>query len=539
MLLIGCSSSLETPPLPDSGTPLEEEDGGQHGSDGGFDAGMRESACPDFDAVEQLVASVPGSGVVFAHPRNYTVTPRDQAELITLDDGAANLAAFVLRRPLPADIDPRRADSLDILASRELASLANLGGSPLVRDRTERFSRIYSDQSAAAADAGVDDGGTSADAGVGYRKADFSHAETITFASATNPFAVRNRLAFALSGRSAMDIGTLPVVAGSAAEEQLVVYLLFRVTTNEVFVAGAVSTASTFRANQIALSDLTNGTHLSDPGGILTYGCETMPVPPLKTDFIFVVDNSASMLEEQTALANSADALFQAFQASGLDFRIGVITTDSDVLRGTGFTSDLQQFKSDVRVGINGNGFEMGVEFALRAIRLGKLAMDPARRIRDDAGLVVVFVSDEENSGLRPVASYAADYVAEKAVAFGIVGPRPTGCTRVGLGAAVAGTEYIDLAAATGGSTGSICNPNLTEVVEEILFGAIGASSRARLMSRPISGSLAVKTTMMVPRARQNGFDYDPANNTLLFFGASPPAGTDVTAAFAQFFYLN
>ncbi|HEY1089176.1 MAG TPA: vWA domain-containing protein, partial [Archangium sp.] len=317
------------------------------------------------------------------------------------------------------------------------------------------------------------------------------------------------------------------------------VYLLFRVTTNEVFVAGAVSTVSQFRANQIALSDLTNGTHLSDPAGLLTYDCETIPVPPLKTDFIFVVDNSASMLEEQTALANSADALFQAFSNSGLDFRIGVITTDSDVLRGTGFTSDLQQFKSDVRVGINGNGFEMGVEFALRAIRIGKLAMDPSRRIREDAGLVVVFVTDEENAGLRPVASYAADYIAEKAVAFGIVGPRPIGCTRVGLGAAVAGTEYIDLAAATGGSTGSICNPNLTEVVEEILFGAIGASSRARLMDRPISGSLQVKTDMLVPRARQNGFDYDPANNTVLFFGASPPAGTDVTAGFATWFYLN
>ena len=42
-----------------------------------------------------------------------------------------------------------------------------------------------------------------------------------------------------------------------------------------------------------------------------------------------------------------------------------------------------------------------------------------------------------------------------------------------------------------------------------------------------------------VPRARVNGFDFDPGNNTVLFFGASPPAGTNVRAAFATFFYIN
>jgi uncharacterized protein (TIGR03382 family) len=534
LLTSGCTSALETPPVPDASIPVDE-DGGVIVTDSGVpDAGPRQPACPDLDAIEVLPTGVPGTGVVFAHARRFAVTNRDSAQLLVLDDAQANLGAFVVRRPLPADIDPTRSDSLDLLASREIGALANLAGSPLVRDRVERFNRIYSNTTATSPDAGA-----STDGGSGFRSADFSHGETITFATATNPFAVRNRLIVALSGRTAADLGALPVVAGSTSEEQLVVYLMFRVTLTDVYVVGAVSTASQFRVNQPTLTDLTNGTHLSDDGPILTYECETVRAPPLKTDFIFVVDNSASMLEEQTALANSADALFQAFRASGLDFRIGVITTDSDVLRGNGFTNDLTQFKSDVRVGINGNGFEMGVEYALRAVRLSKLAMAPERRVRADAGLVVVFVTDEENSGLKPIAGYVADYLAEGAVAFGIVGPRPLGCTRVGLGAAVAGTQYIDLAAATGGSTGSICNPNLTEVVEEILFGAIGASSRARLRSRPISGSLAVKTTVEVPRARENGFDYDRANNTLLFFGASPPEGTDVKAAFASFLYLN
>ncbi|HEY1099819.1 MAG TPA: putative metal-binding motif-containing protein, partial [Myxococcota bacterium] len=41
-----CSSALETPPLPDAGTPMEEEDGGQMTvTDAGFDAGSRPPAC--------------------------------------------------------------------------------------------------------------------------------------------------------------------------------------------------------------------------------------------------------------------------------------------------------------------------------------------------------------------------------------------------------------------------------------------------------------------------------------------------------------
>ncbi len=515
--LSGCTTALEVPAQPDASMEADAGD-----VDAGIDAGFiprPEWPCPGLLPVEHLTAFIPSTSVAFAHSRRYTVTKREPAQLLIFDDAAANFAGFALRRDVPADIDPTQPGALDTFAAREIAALANLAGTPLVRDRVERSNRIY-----------VDD----------RMQGNYSHASTLTFAAPTTPFAVRNRLATSLSGRPPADVGALPVVATSAPEDQLVVYLLFRVTPQAVYVAGAVSALRDFRANQPALTDFTNGSHLSAPDPILNYNCEKLAAPPLKTDFIFVVDNSASMLEEQTALANSADALFAAFVASGIDFRIGVITTDSDVLRGNGFTNDLSQFKNDVRVGINGNGFEMGIEYALRAIRRARPMSVPAEfRLREDAGLVVVFVSDEENSGLKPVADYAVDFLAENAITFGIVGPRPSGCTRVGLGAAVAGTQYIDLSTATGGSTGSICNPNISEVVEEILFGAIGASSRARLSATPISGSLAAETTAPLVRARQNGFDYDPANNTLLFFGVSPPAGTDVTVAYATFVYIN
>jgi hypothetical protein len=425
--------------------------------------------------------------------------------VLLLDDAPRDVAAFVVRRPVPMDVDPSQPQALDLLAARELSALSSLAGSPLVRDRNERFSRVFPD---------------------GLRTRNYSHGEQVTFASATTAFAVRNRLLATLSGRPVADLGSLPTVAGALSQDSHAVYVFFRLTQEDFFVGAAVTPIDRFRENLPALSDLTN--------------CELRNAPALKTDFIFVVDNSASMIQEQAALANAAESLFDAFRRSGIDFRIGVISTDSEVLRGAGFTNQLDTFKANVRVGINGNGLEMGIEYGLRALRRAKTPSLPESfRVRDDAGLVVVFLSDEENTGLMSVPDYAQAYTAEKAVAFGIVGPRPLGCTRVGLGRAVAGTEYIDLAARTGGSTGSICNPNLTEVVEEILFGSIGASSKSPLDRRPISGSLAVDTDRPIPRTRTNGFDYDPGANTVLFFGSVPPAGSGFRAAYAFFTYIE
>jgi hypothetical protein len=306
-----------------------------------------------------------------------------------------------------------------------------------------------------------------------------------------------------------------------------------------VFVGAAVTTEGRYAVNQPAVADLSNGSHLSGEGATLTYNCEMSTAPAIKTDFLFVIDSSGSMREEQAALVEASEGLFAAFRRSGLDFRVGVVTTDSDVLRGRGFTSDLDQFKSDVRVGIAGNSFEMGIEYGLRGIRRARMQTNPDLALRAGSGLVVVFVSDEENTGLKPLSNYIADYEMEQAVAFAIVGPKPLGCTRVGRGSAVAGSEYIDLATRTGGSSGSICNANLTEVIEEVLFGALGASSGARLNRRPISGSLSVRTTQILPRARNNGFDYDPNRNTVLFFGSLPATGAGFEAAFASFNYLQ
>ncbi|MBL8957162.1 MAG: hypothetical protein JNK82_40690, partial [Myxococcaceae bacterium] len=503
-----CQSSL-TYPLPGVADAGEVVDAG---TDAGFIPPVNDWPCPGFYPLEVATFPVPNSDNPFAVLPRFARTTVTAADAVVLDDGPNDVAAFVLRRDVPMDVDPNQPQqAIDIIAVREVLALDTLQGTPLVRDRTERSTRTYPGPT-------------------------YTTSQNLTFATATNAFAVRNRLLAALSGRSLASLGALPQVAGAAAEDKVVVNIMFRIVERNLFISAAVTPLSKLNQNLPSVLDLTNGSSLGERNAVLQYRCENRAAPALKADFIFVVDNSNSMSEEQAALANASAALYNAFQSAGLDFRLGVVTTDSDVLRGAGFTRDLMQFQSDVRVGITGNVLEMGLEFGLRAVRQARMAsLPPERRLRDDAGLVIVILSDEENAGLMSVSDYAREYNLEKAIIFSIVGPKPIGCARVGLGRANAGSQYIDAAVATGGSSGSICNPNLLEIVEEVVVGSLGAASRSPLADRPVSSSLAVRTGMPVPRSRILGFDYDPGGNTVLFFGSVPPEGTRFDAAYSYF----
>ncbi|MCA2979280.1 MAG: hypothetical protein INH37_13410, partial [Myxococcaceae bacterium] len=549
-LSTGCPSELSTPPLGTGGGGGGGAGGGGGGDasddgglpeDGGVDAGFIEPEqwpCPGLAPVEQAVRKVPGTEYPFALSRRFTVVENAPAQALVFADDVTNLAGFVLQRPVPTAVDPQAAGAVEQLASREAAGLSQLGGTPLVRDRLERSSRVFLSTGRGAPDPRT------------LRTA-FS-SQLLGFGTPTTAFAVRNRLLAALSGKDPGALGNVPQgPAGAASETEHVVNLFFRFGlgpqggAERLMVGVVVSPASRLRDNLAALNDYSNGSHLADLGGELTNFCEQRVTPALKTDFLFVIDNTISMVEEQAALQQASQGLFDAFQRSGLDFRVGVVTTDSDILRGKGFVTDIADFRTAAQVGLDGNTTELGIEFGLRGIRRARAATSPALQLRDRAttGLVVIFMSDEDNKSIRPgmFPSYVQDYRMEGAVTFAIVGPKPTGCIRVGRGEAAPGDQYIELSNATGGSSGSICNPNLTEVIEDVVIGALGASSRSSLLRRPISGALSVRSaSKALARNQTSGFDYEAANNAILFFGsAAPPVATPYDTAYQFFLYIN
>ena len=168
---------------------------------------------------------------------------------------------------------------------------------------------------------------------------------------------------------------------------------------------------------------------------------------PRPADILFIVDNSGSMREEQENLANNFDLFINQIAGAG-DYRIAVITTDqtsnveatglaqfdfsnegpyfprtvfsqagcmstnipagcfrgpdpstrvidSDVL---GVAQQVSSFQANVQVGTCGSGVEQG----LRAMRDALQNTDPgecnASFLRDDANLVLIFVSDEDDT---------------------------------------------------------------------------------------------------------------------------------------------
>ncbi|MCB9654597.1 MAG: VWA domain-containing protein [Deltaproteobacteria bacterium] len=177
-------------------------------------------------------------------------------------------------------------------------------------------------------------------------------------------------------------------------------------------------------------------------------------VKPTPADILFVVDNSGSMADEQENLALNFDAFIRNIAGSG-DYQIAVVTTDQDegskekagvrthqftaqnppaewtsddsttacgpieiehaCFRGpnaslrivsSSMSSDEQKtvFADNVRVGSCGSGTEQGLAAMLAALE--KSSGCNSGFLRDEANLVVIFVSDENDSSSKSVDSF-------------------------------------------------------------------------------------------------------------------------------------
>ena len=133
-----------------------------------------------------------------------------------------------------------------------------------------------------------------------------------------------------------------------------------------------------------------------------------------KVDILFVIDNSCSMLEEQTALANNFSPFMEFFTGSGLDYHIGVVSTDMDdqanhigKLQQAGGVSYIdnsmpfqqanQIFSQMAIMGTSGSYEEKGRAAAYTMVELKPEIPRNVGFYRDEASLHMVFISDEED----------------------------------------------------------------------------------------------------------------------------------------------
>lgn len=164
--------------------------------------------------------------------------------------------------------------------------------------------------------------------------------------------------------------------------------------------------------------------------------------------------------------------------------------------------------------------------------------------------------------------AYAQYSLARDVAVYAIAGDKapPGGCSDAATGnGAEASQADIIVSENTGGGWGSVCPPERYPIVESIILGSLGRASKYKLESfidgravQPIASTLKVAVevcnvpgqyphcrtndpvtpgsgthTDVVPRSRENGFDYDSTNNTLLLYGSARPAsGGDIVVSY-------
>ena len=150
----------------------------------------------------------------------------------------------------------------------------------------------------------------------------------------------------------------------------------------------------------------------------------TVPQITGSSDILVVIDDSASMAEEQARLGENFHAFTDVVAGAYADFQIGVITTDVDVddagvLRGGVLTPDTpgleDAFLAAVTVGTDGSRYEQGYEAASLATATGQ---NPGF-LRNTARLHLVILSDEDDQSPGKLPAYL-DTLTDRAGAGGL-----------------------------------------------------------------------------------------------------------------------
>jgi hypothetical protein len=309
----------------------------------------------------------------------------------------------------------------------------------------------------------------------------------------------------------------------------------------------------------IILADLSNSTGFSDPLSTHENECElymvaTQPV----ADIIWVVDDSGSMDAERASVKNNAVTFFNRALAYGLDFRMGVVNvgvenngvfcTGQDESNNYFLTpGDLTKFEQCIEEPWGSFAQEYGSEYGItqgyNAIynHLPREENNPSR-IREEASLVIIYVSDERAEELQTSSTTlwgagcgetgsGLEYIdpvclgnqinptiqlltQENGKSHAIIGPPPDNCstaTHVGQG-------YLEITQHFGGQVGSVCQTDLGPTLQIIIEDIVASSSPVVLHHVPISLSIAAsKDGLALNRSRNDGFDYRASANTIVF----------------------
>ena len=270
-----------------------------------------------------------------------------------------------------------------------------------------------------------------------------------------------------------------------------------------------------------------------------------------KADILLVVDNSCSMQDKQTSLSTNFSAFIQYAAGAGVDWRMGVTTTDDDPpfcppfglpcsggeqgrLVGDANNPKIltpmtpmvdQKFKAKVNLGTNGSGEEKGISASVAALTPPLISNENAGLLRYDANLAIVVVTDAGDQSPLPYSNYfnrlmnVKGYNRAHMFTFNMIGPltltAPANCTYDGSNDA---TTYKQMAMATNGVIHEICTPNWSQKLQDLGKTAFGFRTVFYLTASPdLTGGKMLDVKINGVTVPATDYTYDAAINAVKF----------------------
>lgn len=226
-------------------------------------------------------------------------------------------------------------------------------------------------------------------------------------------------------------------------------------------------------------------------------------------DVLWVIDNSCSMEEEQSALRSNFGEFMQYFTDSGLDYHVGVVSTDMDSRQHSGrllrdetddrryidttYSADeaIDSFAERATLGTGGSSDERGKDAAWAALVTEASDMN-AGFFREEAGLSVIVISDEPDYSRIAIDEFSQWMLEVKGEAGMTSFSSIVGLTQRDCGSTERGTGYLEVTEAVGGIAWSICTDDWAGMLTELGLQAAGLKREFFLSLVPVEESLVV-----------------------------------------------
>jgi len=250
-----------------------------------------------------------------------------------------------------------------------------------------------------------------------------------------------------------------------------------------------------------------------------------------KGDFLFVMDDSGSMSEEQSAAIEAISRTFSsAINKYGLDWKATVIGTGdmssySSLIQNPS-ENNITSLSTQLNLGTSGSGDERGLKNAYTALTESYVT------IREDSSLTIIYASDEvEHSNLNEFGETDTDfsdsYFVQNGIKYDVI--IPTNFT-------IDNDYATRMAIATSGDIANIYNyeSGYDQMMDLAVRYAIAKSSTTKLRYPALASSI----TVFVDGNKTTQWEYDPNEYAIVFDQSNAPAiGSEVTVIYSHLDY--